>query len=122
MAGSMVGKVVPAPGAMTAPHMPGMTPDRTTVPTHVGEAVPAAGVKVRPLSQYGTAEELARVFKRKPMDELEPADFEQAPASLEEMRKAIPANLTPMRPLPAPGSTDAIEAGGNPAALTAGEF
>jgi hypothetical protein len=98
MAGSMTGKSVPAPGAMTSPQVPGMVPDWTTVPTHVGEAHPPAQAKIRPLTQYGTAEELAGVFRRKPMDQLEPSDFEQAPASFEEMRKGNPANLPPIRP------------------------
>jgi hypothetical protein len=39
------------------------------------------------------------VFRRKPGDEMQPSDFEQAPASGEEMRSASPALLTPVRPL-----------------------
>lgn len=121
MAGSMTGKVVPAPGAMVAPHQPGMIPDWTTVPTHVGEQTPAAGSKVRPLSQYGTAEEMLGVFRRKPMDELEPADFEQAPASAEEMRKADPADLTPIRPLGALGHRIAVDPGEETPELPSGQ-
>lgn len=122
MAGSMTGNVVPAPGAMSAPHMPGMIPDRSTVPTHIGESIPAATVKVRPLTQYGTAEELAGVFKRKRMDQLESTDFEQAPATFEEMRKADPADLTPFRPGPPLGQPMAIEAGTKTPELTSGQF
>ncbi len=111
MAGSKTARVVPAPGAMVSPQAPGMVPDWTTVPGHIGEPTPAATTKVRPLSQYGTAEELAGVFKRKPMDQLEPADFEQADASLEELRKANPADLSPIRPAAALGQRVAVEPG-----------
>ena len=122
MAGSMTSKVVPAPGAMTAPHMPGMIPDRTTVPTHVDEPIPAAAGKGRPLTQYGTAEEMAGVFTRKPMDQLTAADFEQANASFEELRKADPADLPPVRPLPPLGQPPAIESGPDTPALSTGKF
>ena len=84
----MTSKVVAAPGAMTSSSLPGMVPDRTTVPTHLDEQIPAAASKGRPLSQYGTAEAMAGVFTRKPMDQLQAADFEQANACFEELRKA----------------------------------
>ena len=108
MAGSVTGNVIPAPGGMVSPQAPGMRPDRTTIPTHVDESIPPAAVKVRPLTQYGTAEELMDVFRRKPMAQLEPSDFEQAPATAEEMRKANPAELTPIRPLPPLASGELI--------------
>jgi hypothetical protein len=73
------------------------------------------------LTQYGTAEELLGVFKQKPMDQLEPADFEQADASPEEMRHANPALLTPIRPLPAVELRRAIEQGTPTPELTTGE-
>jgi hypothetical protein len=117
MAGSMTGKSVPAPGAMTSPQAPGMVPDWTTVPTHVGEAPPPAATRVRPLTQYATAEELAGVFRRKPEEQLEPVDFEQAPASFEELRKDHPANLPPLRPGPPLGQAVPIEAGDEPQPL-----
>jgi hypothetical protein len=107
VAGSMTGRTIPAPGAMTSPQAPGMVPDRTTVPGRVDEPTPVATRKIRPLTQYGTAEELARVFTRKPINELEPADFEQADASLEELRKADPAALTVIRPAGALGQASA---------------
>ena len=122
MAGSMTSRVVPAPGAMTSSSLPGMVPDRTTVPTHVDERVPAAASKERPLSQYGTAEEMSGVFRRKPMDQLAAADFEQANASFEELRKADPADLPPIRPLPPLGQPPAIESGSNTPALSTGKF
>ena len=121
MAGSRSAKVTPAPGGMIAPHEPGMTPDWTRVPTHEGEPIPPAAHKIRPLTQYGTAEEMLGVFKQKPMDQLEPSDFEQAPASPEEMRHADPALLTPIRPRPAAWRTPAIGAGEATAVLAAGE-
>ena len=113
--------VPPAPGAMTSPQVPGMVPDWTTVPTHIGEMTPGATSKARPLSQFGTAEELARVFRRIPGDQLQPADFEQAPASLEEMRKANPADLTPIRPQYRPGQEPSLPAGDSAPLLTSGE-
>jgi hypothetical protein len=117
----MSAKVTPAPGGMIAPHQPGMQPDWTRVPTHEGEPIPPARVKVRPLTQYGTAEEMVGVFKQKPADQLEPADFEQAPASPEEMRHSDPALLTPIRPLSAAWRTPAIDAGETPPVLPGGE-
>jgi hypothetical protein len=120
MAGSKSGRVVPAPGAMVSPQAPGMIPDRTTIPGRIDEPTPAATTKLRPLTQYGTAEELAGVFKRKPMDQLEPADFEQADASLEELRKANPAALTPLRPAGALGQRLAVEPGEETKELASG--
>jgi hypothetical protein len=111
MAGAITGNVIPAPGAMVSPQAPGMTPNRTTIPTHVDEPIPPAVVKVRPLTQYETAEEMLGVFKSKPMAQLEPADFEQAPASPEEMRKALPAELAPIRPLAPLEHNIAVDAG-----------
>lgn len=99
MAGPQTHNQIPAPGGMTSPQGPGMTPDRTIVPGHVGEVPPPATEKRRPLTQYGSAEEIMGVFRRKPEDELQPSDFEQAGASNEEMRSANPAWLTPVRPL-----------------------
>ena len=121
MAGSMSGNVVPAPGAMVAPHAPGRVPDRTTIPGRIDEPIPAAATKVRPLTQYGTAEALAGVFTRKPMDQLEPGDFEQANASLEELRKANPAALTPLRPAGALGQRLAVEPGEETKELSTGD-
>jgi hypothetical protein len=99
-----------------------MRPDRTTIPTHVDESIPPAAVKVRPLTQYGTAEELIGVFRRKPMAQLEPSDFEQAPATAEEMRKANPADLTPIRPLPPLEPNLAVGLGEPTPAVGPGEF
>lgn len=118
MAGSKTARVTPAPGAMVSPQIPGMVPDYVTIPTHVGESTPPATSKVRPLSQYGSAESLARVFARYG-DEITPEQFEQADASLEELRKVDPANLTPRRPRPPLGT--ALEAGEAPKELISGE-
>lgn len=121
MAGSKTGNNIPAPGAMTSPQAPGAIPNYTTIPGHIGETTPAATEKIRPLSQYGSAEEISSVFKKKPMDQIQPADFEQADASAEELRKIDPSNLTPIRPLPGPGSNPAIAAGGSTSELPSGE-
>lgn len=101
----------PAPGGAESPHRPGMVPDRSSVPGHFSARVDKATTKQRPLSQYGTAEEILRVFKQVPEEQLKAADFEQAPASLEEMRKAYPWELPPTRP-----AVPAV-AGETPAAL-----
>jgi hypothetical protein len=121
MAGSKTGNNIPAPGAMTSPQMPGAIPNYSTIPGHIGEATPVATSKDRPLSQYGSAEEIAGVFRKKPADQIQPADFEQADATAEEMRKVDPANLTPIRPVPGPGSNPAIVAGAATAELSSGE-
>lgn len=102
----------PAPGATVSPQKPGMTPYRSTVPGHVGEPVGPAGSTLRPLTQYGTAEAIMHVYTRKPESEVEPADFEQADAAFEEIRKADPAALPPIRP-----SQLEIAAPDSPAAL-----
>ena len=89
-----------------------------------------------PLSQFGTAQEIMGVYAIDPAQSgqaTDPARFEQATASYEEVRKADPALLTPIRPLPgydldatpslvagvgAPGEIPALAEG---TSLTAGE-
>jgi hypothetical protein len=51
----------------------------------------------RPLTEYGTAQEIVGVFPA-PNDEAEKAEFEQATASVEELRKAYPWQLPPKGP------------------------
>ena len=121
MAGVKANNVVPAPGAMVSPQAPGMVPDWTSVPTHVGEVAAPAGPRVRPISQYGTAESIACVFEKKPANQMEAADFEQANASFEELRKVNPANLTPIRPLPPIGEILAVLPGDAIQRLSDGE-
>jgi hypothetical protein len=118
MAGSKTANVIPAPGAMTSPHQPGKIPDFVNIPGHVGAATPAATSKVRPLSQYGSAEAKAEVFSRFG-DGIQPEQFEQAGASDEEVRKENPANVTPRRPRPPLGT--ALDAGDAPRELISGE-
>lgn len=89
-----------APGAVTSPQMPGQVPDRSTVAgqftTHVDPSPDAR----RPATEYKTAQRIMGVFGAEPGQEREPARFEQATASFEEMRKADPALLPPTRPAP----------------------
>jgi hypothetical protein len=99
-AGGRAPKSPPAPGGSLSPQQPGMTPDRTSIPEHFSTSVPRATSKRRPLSQYGTSEEIMKVFKRKPEDQIKPEDFEQATASGEELRKAYLNQLPPVRPVP----------------------
>ncbi len=75
-----------------------MTPDRSTIPGHHFIQAPAPlGAPIRPASEYLTAEELGHFLPT--LDEVaEPGDFEQAPASPEEMRKVLPWQTPPRRP------------------------
>lgn len=91
-----------APGAMKSPQVPGEVPDRSTIPDHGVLPVPAPAVQgesKRPLTQYGTAEEIMGVYDKK--DVTDPTRFEQTPPSPEEQRKAFAGMLrTPQRPTP----------------------
>lgn len=92
----------PAPGAMKSPQVPGEVPDRSTIPDEGVLPVPPASVQgepMRPLTQYGTAEEIMGVFDKK--DISDPTRFEMEPPSPEERRKAFGGMLrTPQRPMP----------------------
>ncbi|HKG24193.1 MAG TPA: hypothetical protein VKB09_01020 [Thermomicrobiales bacterium] len=89
-----------APGAAASPQIPGQVPDRSTVPGHFSTRVPRpSGPVRRPLTQYGTAQEIMGVFPA-PNEEAEKAEFEQATASVEELRKAYPWQLPPEGPTP----------------------
>ncbi len=94
-------RVPEAPGASWSPQIPGEVPDRSGVP---GEGVLPVAVPEtpprRPITEYGTAQRIMRVYAPKDGNEDDPARFEQAPISYEEQRKAYPALRTPMRPLP----------------------
>lgn len=89
-----------SPGAFKSPQRPGQTPDRSTIPGHHHVQAPTPlGAPIRPAVQYLTAQELANAM---PVPD-EPAtigDFEQAPASFEEQRKAYPWQTPPRRPTP----------------------
>jgi hypothetical protein len=88
-----------APGATSSPQLPGMTPDDPELPGHErGTLLPLASNR-RPLTEYGTAQRLLHLFTPAPGATLQAADWEQGPASKEEVRKADPALLTPFRPL-----------------------
>lgn len=89
-----------APGGRRTPHRPGTVPDHSTIPGHFFIQAPAPlGAPIRPGSQYLTAESLGDFLPT--LDEIaEPADFEQAPSSDEEMRKALPWHTPPRRPTP----------------------
>lgn len=108
-------KAPPAPGASVSPQHPGMAPDQSSAPGHTNARVSPATSKRRPLTQYGTAEEIMHVFSKVPEDQLQPGDFEQATASFEELRKAEPALLPPVRP-----ARPELGAGDAPTALPAG--
>src|SRR5581483_8504530 len=84
-----------------SPQMPGMVPDRSTVPGHHSVAVPPAERPVRrPITEYGTAQRIMRMYEAPPGEEMNPKRFESVPVSDEEIRKADPDLGRPMRPLP----------------------
>lgn len=88
-----------APGATCSPQLPGMTPDDPDLPGEARGTLPPLTSNRRPLTEYGTAQRLLRLFTPAPGTELEASDWEQGPASREELRKADPALQTPIRPL-----------------------
>ena len=119
------GVATPAPGAIDSPQEPGQVPDRSSVPTQAQLPVPPDSIGRRPLTEYGTAQRIMHVYAAEPEHEDDPARFEQATASYEEMRKAYPALEMPDSP--APGyvlsagnrlASEALEVGGpSPAPL-----
>jgi hypothetical protein len=91
--------VTPAPGAVASPQFPGQVPDRSSVP---GEGVlpvvlPATPPR-RPLTEYGSAQRIMRVFEPRDGNDDDPERFEQGPISYEELRKANPSLRMPLRP------------------------
>lgn len=113
------------PGGSVSPQVPGARPDRSNIPGHDQLPVPPTPGVRRPLTQYGTAQEIMGVYAPKPGEAMEPARFEQATASWEEVRKAYPAQLPAQRPGPghalsrgeAIGSESQEIGGPSPAAL-----
>jgi hypothetical protein len=88
-----------APGGVRSPQIPGQVPDRSSVPDH-GElpvAMPVGEVR-RPLVEYGTSQRIMSVYAKWDGDPTDPARFEQATASYEELRKTDPKLRTPVRP------------------------
>jgi hypothetical protein len=114
-----------APGAVWSPQVPGQVPDRSTVPGEGVLPVPVPEVTPRrPLTEYGTAQRIMHVYAPKDGNDDDPARFEQAPVSYEELRKATPALRQPLRPHPGYALVDgtrlpsaAIAALQDPAAL-----
>jgi hypothetical protein len=98
-----------APGAVNSPQMPGEVPDRSSVP---GEDVlpvpPPVGEVRRPRAEYGSAQRIMGVFAPTEGREDDPARFEQATASYEELRKANPSLRTPVRPTPGYALSDGV--------------
>jgi hypothetical protein len=88
-----------APGAVRSPQIPGEVPDRSSVPDQGVLPVPApTGATRRPLTEYTSAQGIMGVYAPTPGKEDDPARFEQATVSYEELRKANPALRTPARP------------------------
>lgn len=87
-----------APGAVWSPQVPGQVPDRSEVPGEGVLPVPPADNPRPPITEFGTAQRIARLHAPKDGNEDDPARFEVGAASYEEARKAYPALRTPMRP------------------------
>jgi len=87
------------PGGRKSPQKPGQTPDRSTIAGESRRTAPRSGSNQRPIAQYGTAEEILGVFTPGENGVWDKGDFEQAPSTQEEQRKANPAELTPNRPV-----------------------
>lgn len=89
----------PAPGGSRSPQIPGQVPDRSSVPDHgdLPVAMPTGEVR-RPLMEYGSSQRIMGVYEKFDGDPTDPARFEQAVSSYEEMRKVDPALRTPVRP------------------------
>lgn len=117
-----------APGAVKSPQIPGLTPDDPDLPGLSRGSLPPLGNNRRPLTEYGSAQRLLRMFTPAAGAVLTPADWEQGAASNEELRKADPALETPFRPLPGFGlglgrstpaiTTEALKALGDAAEVT----
>lgn len=89
-----------SPGGLKTLLRPGDSPDRSTIPgQHFIQAPAPLGAPIRPAAQYLTAQELSHAMPI-PDEPAEPSDFEQAPASFEENRKAYPWQNPPRRPTP----------------------
>jgi hypothetical protein len=117
-----------APAATSSPQLPGMTPDQPALPGRSRGSLSPLASNRRPLSEYGSAQRLLGLFTPKPGTELQPSDWEQGPSATEELRKADPALLTPIRPLGGDGlgigrsapaiTTEALEAIGDATGAT----
>ena len=92
-----------APGATSSPQIPGMTPDDPDLPGKVRGSLPPIASNRRPLTEYGSAQRRLGMFTPEPGATLQASDWEQGPAATEELRKADPALVTPIRPLTAYG-------------------
>jgi hypothetical protein len=112
-----------APAATSSPQRPGMTPDEPDLAGRSRGSLPPLASNRRPLTEYGSAQRLLGLFTPEPGTELQASDWEQGPSAMEELRKADPALLTPMRPLGGVGlgigrstsaiATEALEAIGD---------
>jgi hypothetical protein len=123
-----VPRTLQAPAATSSPQRPGMTPDQPDLPGRSRGSLRPLSSNRRPLTEYGSAQRLLGLFTPEPGTELQASDWEQGPSAMEELRKADPALLTPIRPLGGVGlgigrsrsaiATEALEAIGDTAEAT----
>lgn len=90
----------PSPGATASPQLPGAVPDQEAIPGYTNLRVERVEQAVRPLSELGTTQGIMGVFAATAENAMDPARFEQATASYEELRKAYPSDLPAIRPAP----------------------
>lgn len=93
-----------APGATQSPQQPGQLPDVSTVPERgvLPVPIPEEGPR-RPSTQFKTAEDRLNIWEATGKDVLDPERYEQfhvSPPSYEELRRALPWQRKPVRPIP----------------------
>jgi hypothetical protein len=88
-----------SPGATSSPQQPGETPDDPELPGRTRGSLPPLRNSRRPLTEYGTAQRMLRMFSPPAGADLAPSDWEQGPSAFEELRKAHLNLLPPFRPL-----------------------
>lgn len=110
----------PAPGAVHSPQEPGETPWRSSVPEHGQLPVPPATDFLRPITEYGTTQQIMGVYAARGDNQDDPQRFELGPQSYEELRKAFPALRQPLSATPNYALTDGERVqGAEPGAIEA---
>ena len=112
---------IPSPGGTFSPQQPGEVPDRSSVPGQYAVRSPRPAEIRRPLIERGTAQGIMKWFQAPADSPMDPSRFEQVTASWEELRKAYPPQLPPVRPEPGFPIAAHEEFGGPPERIEAPE-